>query len=74
MENRMGYKRTLGKSVDGLGIIVNHFLSHSLIKNLLFSSDPHSSLMVEFGNKEDAIIYCERMGSYFNKLNIFDNL
>ena len=28
----------------------------------LFSSDPHSSLIVEFGSKEDAMIYCERMG------------
>ncbi|CAF1350723.1 unnamed protein product [Adineta steineri] len=26
------------------------------------SSDPHSSLSVEFGCKEDAMIYCERMG------------
>ncbi|CAF2879361.1 unnamed protein product [Rotaria sp. Silwood2] len=26
------------------------------------SSDPHSSVMVEFASKEDAIIYCERMG------------
>ncbi|CAF4521602.1 unnamed protein product [Rotaria sp. Silwood2] len=26
------------------------------------SSDPHSSVVVEFGSKEDAIIYCERMG------------
>ncbi|CAF1203654.1 unnamed protein product [Rotaria sordida] len=26
------------------------------------SSDPHSSVIVEFATKEDAIIYCERMG------------
>jgi hypothetical protein len=29
---------------------------------IIFSSDPHSSLVVDFGSKEDAIIYCERMG------------
>lgn len=26
------------------------------------SADPHSSLMLEFGSKQDAITYCERMG------------
>lgn len=26
------------------------------------SADPHSSVMVDFASKEDAIIYCERMG------------
>ncbi len=67
MESWMGYKRTLGKSFDRLGIIVNNLFILFIWKKKQkpFSScDPHSSLSVEFGNKEDAIIYCERMGSY----------
>jgi NADH dehydrogenase (ubiquinone) Fe-S protein 4 len=28
----------------------------------LCCTDPHSLLMVEFGSKKDAMIYCERMG------------
>lgn len=62
----MGYERTLGKSLDGLGIIVNNSSteknSSSLLKWFLSSCDPYSSLMLEFSSKEDAMIYCERMG------------
>jgi hypothetical protein len=59
----MGYQRTLGKSFDGLGIIVRIYASYFLLNLMIhFSCDPHSSLMVEFGSKEDAMIYCERMG------------
>jgi hypothetical protein len=61
----MGYKRTLGKSINGLGINVSISLNKTIfLLNIktIHSSDPHSSLVVEFGSKEDAIIYCERMG------------
>ena len=61
----MGYERTLGESTDGLGFVVSIVFAAPLIyrHHLLRRADPHSSLMVEFGCKEDAIIYCERMGS-----------
>ncbi len=32
------------------------------------SGDPCSNMVIEFGSKEDAIVYCERMGKIFDNL------
>ena len=64
MESRIGYEGTLGESADGLDFVVSIGLATPLdSRHLLLRTDPRSSLMVEFGCKQDAIIYCERMGS-----------
>jgi len=34
------------------------------------SADPHSSLMIEFASKDDAIVYCERMGTLVTFISI----